>query len=83
MSDYENLHARIAQLVERNTALGREVDRLNGENASLRGIAEELLRSVDCNHVHHRKADQHEHDEPCKVILRIQAALNRSPENPS
>lgn len=55
---------------------------LIAESESLRKIAEELLRSVDCNHVHHCKADQHEYDEPCKVILRIKSALNRSPENP-
>lgn len=35
MSDYEKLHARISQLVERNTGLGKEVDRLNNESYNL------------------------------------------------
>lgn len=47
MSDYENLHARIAQLVERNAGLGKELDRLNGENASLRANANLHKLSMD------------------------------------
>lgn len=57
--------------------------KLKAENDDLRRTAEELLRSVDCHSVNHYKVDLHEYDEPCKAMLRIQAAINRYPENPS
>ena len=40
MSEYEKLHARIAQLVERNSQLGSEIDRVLGELAQAKQIIE-------------------------------------------
>jgi hypothetical protein len=59
-----------------------EYDMMKAENESLRKVANELRRFAVCEHMHHDKIDQHEHDEPCKVLRRIDSALNSSPENP-
>jgi hypothetical protein len=64
-------------------AMRAERDALKAENESLRKVANELRRFAMCEHLHHDKIDQHEYDQPCKVLARIDSALNRSPENPS
>jgi hypothetical protein len=42
MSDYEKLHARIAQLVVRNSQLGRELECALGDISTAKGIIERL-----------------------------------------
>jgi ABC-type uncharacterized transport system involved in gliding motility auxiliary subunit len=68
-----------------------EIERLRTDNAQLiyalqqqeqsylvlRKIATELRRWASCEHVHHDKSDQHEFDEPCKVLARIDRALSK------
>lgn len=47
------------------------------EIEDLRKIATELRRWASCEHVHHDKRDQHEYDEPCKVLARIDKVLSK------
>lgn len=54
-----------------------EVVRLKAESEALRKIATELRRWASCEHLHHEKRDQHEFDEPCKVLARIDKALSK------
>lgn len=51
------------------------IGELMAENESLRKVATELRRFASCEHLHHDKPDQHEADEPCKVIIRLDAAM--------
>lgn len=52
-------------------------DQLKAENEALRNVAIELRRWAMCENLHHVKADQHEHDQPCKVLARIDAAMSK------
>lgn len=52
-----------------------ERDALRAQVDALRNAGLELRRFVSCNDVHHDRAEQHEYDEPCKVLARIDAAL--------
>lgn len=58
---------------------GRErVARLVAENEALkqaRRLLAEVQNGLTCESVHHVKADQHEFDEPCPVLARIDAFL--------
>ena len=48
------------------------------------GELERLLREVrnglGCENLHHKKSEQHAFDEPCKVLVRIDAALSAGKE---
>lgn len=50
---------------------------LKAENEILRNITAELRQGANCRTVHHCKADQHEFDEPCKVLARIDSAISK------
>lgn len=45
------------------------------ERDELRKIVAELRQGANCRTVHHCRAEQHEFDEPCKVLARIDAAI--------
>lgn len=45
------------------------------EVARLRGVAELMRSHMSCEQLHHGKRDQHEYEQPCPVIARIDAAL--------
>lgn len=47
MSEHENLHARISQLVERNSRLGAELECALGDVATAKGIIERLQKDAD------------------------------------
>ena len=55
----------------------QERDHLKVENGVLRRVATELRNWAECEHVHHSKSEHHEHDEPCKVLARIDAAMSK------
>lgn len=59
--------------------LGAEIERdqLKSDIEALRKITTELRRWASCEHIHHDTRDYHEHDEPCKVLARIDAILNK------
>lgn len=68
-------------------AMGSELSRrqfhsaaqeLLAENLALHKVARELRRWATCEHLHHEKVDQHEADEPCKVLARIDKALKEA-----
>lgn len=48
MSEYEKLHARIAQLVERNNQLGAELECALGDLATAKGIIERDQEDAEC-----------------------------------
>lgn len=50
---------------------------LRAEVEKLRKLATELRGSAECNNVHHCTAEQHDLDEPCKVLARIDAAMGQ------
>lgn len=52
-------------------------DQIKTENEALRKVAAELRRWACCQNLHHDKRDQHEADEPCKVLARIDAAMSK------
>ena len=62
-------------VIERQEELRESLRQLKAENESLRSLAIELRSSVECGNVHHRKAEQHELYEPCKVLARIDAVI--------
>lgn len=70
LAEIKQLKAEIARSTE------REIHQL-AEIEVLRKIATELRRWASCEHVHHDKRDQHEFDEPCKVLERIDAAMSK------
>lgn len=47
MSEYEKLHTRIAQLVERNSQLGAALECALGDIATAKGIIERLQKDAD------------------------------------
>jgi len=63
---------RLKSEVARSTE--REILQL-AEIESLRKVANELRRFSVCEHMHHDRPDQHEADEPCKVLTRIDAII--------
>ncbi len=54
-----------------------ESDKLKVEVEMLRNLARELRGSAECTNVHHFKSEQHDLDEPCKVLARIDAAMSK------
>lgn len=48
---------------------------LIAENEALRKVANELRRWAQCENVHHCKEEFHEHDEECRVLMRIDKIL--------
>nr|WP_315447145.1 hypothetical protein [uncultured Pseudomonas sp.] len=54
-----------------------ELSGLIAENELLRKAAGELRRFARCQDLHHDQADQHEYFEPCKVLVRIDAAMSK------
>jgi len=54
-----------------------ECDQLKVEIEMLRNLARELRGSAECTNVNHCKSEQHDLDEPCKVLARIDAAISK------
>ena len=54
-----------------------ECDQLKVEIEMLRNLARELRGSAECTNVNHCKSEQHNLDEPCKVLARIDAAISK------
>ena len=81
MTDHSELKSLLAQLVELDCTQCvldiKDAQALIAENEALREIATELRRWASCEHVHHDKLDQHEFDEPCKVLARIDKVLSK------
>lgn len=80
MTDYSKFKAQ-AEVDERCNERFTEISpsdllELIAENEALRKAAVELRRFAKCEDLHHNKADGHEYDEPCKVLARIDAAMN-------
>jgi len=44
-------------------------------DADLVALMAEMRRGIECDSIHHYPADYHDHDEPCKVLDRIDAKL--------
>lgn len=84
MSDYDNLHARISQLVERNTGLGNELDRLNGENALLRANANLHKLSMDsaCYEIQEMRKEARLLDVLAEAMAEIKAASDGESDQP-
>ena len=78
VDEWQDLAERRAQ---RMIELAQAANAARDESEALRKVADELRRFAVCEHVHHDRADQHEADEPCKVLVRIDAAMSK--ETPS
>lgn len=50
------------------------------ESESAAHIKALRLCSIQCEHLHHAKADRHEIGEPCPVVARIQALIQTTKE---
>ena len=46
----------------------------------LEGLLREVRNGLSCENLHHKKSEQHAFDEPCKVLVRIDAALSTGKE---
>jgi len=58
-----------------------QIDAMRAENAELVAALEGLLcasGSHSCSTLHHSKADQHKHDEPCKPRIRYELSLDNA-----
>ncbi len=84
MTDYTELQKRCQRgcvaLSNANNLLAEcyaAIGNMTAENESLRKIASELRRGSSCESVHHDHREQHEFDEPCKVLARIDVELSR------
>lgn len=64
--------SRVVELVE----VVAERDRLKIEVEVMRNLARELRGSAECTNVNHCKSEQHDTNEPCKVLARIDAAMS-------
>ena len=53
-----------------------ERDKLKIEVEVMRNLARELRGSAECTNVDHCKSEQHDTNEPCKVLARIDAAMS-------
>lgn len=66
-----------AGMVRIHRKANTEIRRLSAEVEALRNLARELRGSAECINVHHCKSEQHDLDEPCKVLARIDAAMSK------
>lgn len=62
--------------VERTGTPGSVIREMNDELVDLRKLNFELRGAARCEHLHHCKSEQHDFNEPCKVLDRIDAAMN-------
>lgn len=69
--------AELRSLCQARDDARKERDQLKAEVESLRNLARELRGSAECINVHHCKSEQHDLDEPCKVLARIDAAMSK------
>ena len=65
--------SRVVELVE----VVAERDKLKIEVEVMRNLARELRGSAECTNVDHCKSEQHDTNEPCKVLARIDAAMSK------
>jgi len=84
MTDYENLMKRCQRgstnLNDANNLLADcygMLGKLGAEKEALSKAATELRRGAECHHLNHGKADLHDYGEPCKVLVRIDAAMSK------
>lgn len=84
ISEVEGLRARhgrdsaeLRSLCQARDDARKERDQLKAEVEALRNLARELRGSAECTNVHHCKSEQHDLDEPCKVLARIDAAMTK------
>jgi hypothetical protein len=80
--DAQDLQGHNDHLIELLEARGRlmlgaeiERDQLKAENKALRKLNFELRGAAKCESLHHCLSEQHDFNEPCKVLDRIDAAL--------
>ena len=69
--------AELRNLCQARYDARKERDQLKAEVEALRNLARELRGSAECTNVHHCKSEQHDLDEPCKVLARIDAAMSK------
>lgn len=69
--------AELRSLCQARDDARKERDQLKAEIEALRNLARELRGSAECTNVHHCKSEQHDLDEPCKVLARIDAAMTK------
>lgn len=69
--------AELRSLCQARDDARKERDQLKAEIEALRNLARELRGSAECTNVHHCKSEQHDLDEPCKVLARIDAAMSK------
>lgn len=69
--------AELRRLCQARDDARKERDQLKAEIEALRNLARELRGSAECTNVHHCKSEQHDLDEPCKVLARIDAAMTK------
>ncbi len=74
INEWMDLAERRAQRI---IELATELNAARDEIESLRKVAVGLRRWAMCENLHHDKADWHEADEPCKVLARIDATMNK------
>lgn len=79
--DYYHLQLYSEAIARLKLGLEQDLEKLQAENDNLRRAANELRRFAKCEDLHHNKSDGHEYDQPCKVLARIDVALNRSSES--
>ena len=69
--------AELRSLCQARDDARKERDQLKAEVEALRNLTRELRGSAECTNVHHCKSEQHDLDEPCKVLARIDAAMSK------
>lgn len=77
ITERDQLCAEVASLKTGYEAYERVNVELKAEVEGLRNLARELRWSAECTNVHHCKSEQHDLDEPCKVLARIDAAMSK------
>ena len=69
--------AELRSLCQARDDARKERDQLKEEVEALRNLAREPRGSAECTNVHHCKSEQHDLDEPCKVLARIDAVMSK------
>lgn len=77
MEEIERIQSEYDKQFRKARDLRAERDNLKTEVEALRNLARELRGSAECINVHHCKSEQHDLDEPCKVLARIDAAMSK------